>query len=135
MSKSVRHYKKSKRRGIRSAKKIRETRTAKIRRSGIRKIRIKTRRIRSRKLKAGNGEKVLCSMCEKEVSLNDTLVPRECLMKHGKAAHRICKKCWWDPKIGFALESSSHKCPGCQKGLPLTAYKKEEPVLIDLTED
>ena len=24
----------------------------------------------------------------------------------------------WDPKKGFALESSSHKCMGCQKNMP-----------------
>jgi hypothetical protein len=119
MSKSVRHYKKSNRR------KKRKTR----------KTRISSKITRNRKLKAGNGEKVLCSMCEKQVQLNYTLVPRECLMKHGKGAHRICKSCWWDPEIGFALETSSHKCPGCQKGLPLTPYKTVEPVLIDLTED
>jgi hypothetical protein len=69
------------------------------------------------------------------VAIKDTFVPRECLMKHGKAAHRICEDCWWDPKKGFALETSSHKCPGCEKGLPLTQVKKEQPILVDLTED
>lgn len=70
------------------------------------------------------------------VDKDKTFIPRECLMAHGdKAAHRICETCWWDPISGFALESSSHKCPGCEKGLPLTEYKKEMPVFIDLTDD
>jgi hypothetical protein len=119
MSKSFRHYKNTSK-GLR---KLRRTRR-----------KTSTKR-KTQKMKAGNGDKVLCSMCEKQVPLRDTLIPRECRMKHGKAAHRICKDCWWDPKIGFALESSSHKCPGCEKELPLTPVKKEEPVLIDLTEE
>lgn len=81
-------------------------------------------------------ENVKCCMCEKNVNIKDTLIPRECLIKHGsKAAHRICQDCWWDPKIGFAREDVSHKCPGCIKGIPLTPYKKEEPIFMDLTED
>jgi len=97
-----------------------------------RKIRKQTRR---KKMKVGNGEKVKCSMCEKMVNLKNTFTPRECLMKYGKGAHKICDKCWWDPQTGFALESSSHLCPGCQKGLPLTPYKKPPPVFVDLTEE
>lgn len=83
-------------------------------------------------LKAGENDKVMCSICEKMVNKDDTLVPRECLNKYGKAAHRICKNCWWNE---FALEGVSHKCPGCVKGIPLTQYKKELPILIDLTEE
>lgn len=113
MSKSFRRHKKSSRRTVKT-----------------RKV-----RSRSRKLRGGNGEQVQCCMCGKMVYLKDTFVPRECLMKHGKAAHRICEKCWWDDKKGFALETSSHKCPGCEKGLLLTRVKKEEPILVDLTED
>lgn len=75
-------------------------------------------------LKAGNGDKVKCSMCEKMVNKDDTLIPSGCLRKHGKAAHRICQSCWWNPEMGFAREGVSHKCPGCEKGLPLTSYKK-----------
>jgi hypothetical protein len=108
-------------------------------RKTLKNRKIKNRRkklnTRERCKKAGNGEKVLCSMCEKMFSKDKTLIPRECLMKHGKAAHRICYDCWFDPESGFALESSVHKCPGCQKGLPLTSVKKEDPVLIDLTEE
>jgi hypothetical protein len=101
--------------------------------------RIKTRKNRRTKLRyrrGGNGEKVKCSMCGKMVNKEDTFIPRECLVKHGpKAAHRICKDCWWDPKKGFALENSSHKCPGCLKGLPLKQYDDERATVIDLTED
>jgi hypothetical protein len=56
-------------------------------------------------------------------------------MKHGKAAHRICEDCWWDEQTGFALESSSHECPGCRKGLPLNRAKNEPQIVVDLTED
>jgi hypothetical protein len=56
-------------------------------------------------------------------------------MAHGKAAHRICQDCWWDQNIGFAREEGTHRCPGCQKGLPLTEYKKDAPIFVDLTED
>lgn len=111
MSKSFRHYKNK---------------------NSKRKIRKQTRK---KKMKAGNGEKVRCSICEKNVDIVKTFIPRECLMKHGKAAHRVCDKCWWDPQTGFALESSSHLCPGCQKGLPLTPYKKEPHIVVDLTEE
>jgi len=83
-----------------------------------------------------NGEKVKCSMCEKMVDKYNTFIPRVCLMTHGdKASHRICSNCWWNPTTGFALENSSHKCPGCVKNLPLTVYKKEAPVFIDLTDN
>lgn len=89
-------------------------------------------RTRNRILKAGENDKVTCCMCEKRVNKDDTLVTLQCLNKYGKAAHRICKNCWWNE---FALEGVSHKCPGCVKGIPLTQYKKELPILIDLTEE
>lgn len=92
----------------------------------------KSRRINFR---GGHGDKIQCCMCEKLVNKDDTLVPNECLIKNGKVAHRICQPCWWDPDTGFAREESSHKCPGCVKGLPLTPYVKETPITIDLTED
>ena len=102
-----------------------------------RKPKRKSRKVsRRRVLKGGDGEKVKCSMCERMVNKDDTLIPRECLLRYGKkTAHRICDKCWWDSETGFALESSSHLCPGCQKGLPLTPYKKESPIFVDLTEE
>jgi hypothetical protein len=108
------------------------------------KRRIKSRRTRSKRYrrtrrnnrKGGNGNDVKCCMCERMVKKNDTLIPRECLIKYGKnEAHRICQDCWWDPTIGFAREDASHKCPGCQKGLPLTEYKKGPPIFVDLTDD
>jgi hypothetical protein len=118
MSKSLRHHKKS-------LKQKRKNRSRKI----------KNHKLKKRNLKGGNGEKVICSMCEKMVDLKDTFVPGKCLTEHGKAAHRICKDCWWAEEKGFALEASSHKCPGCLKGLPLTTFIKEPPIFVDLTED
>ena len=79
-----------------------------------------------------------CCMCSKNVNVNDktnTLIPLECLQKYGNRAHRICKKCWFKPKTGFAIEGKSHKCPGCEKGLPLTNVRHKTPELIDLTVD
>ncbi len=128
MSKSIRHHKKSSKQKRSSSRSTRSSRSSRSSRS--------TRSTRSsRKLRADKEEKVKCCMCEKMVYLKDTLIPRECLMKHGKAAHRICEGCWWDPNRGFGLETSSHECPGCKKGLPLTKFKKEEPIFVDLTEE
>ena len=39
-----------------------------------------------------------------------------------------------DPKKGFALETSSHKCRGCQKNMPLN-QSTLIPSVIDLTLD
>ena len=47
------------------------------------------------------------------------MVPASCFAKNMNKSHRMCQKCWWDPKKGFALETSSHKCRGCQKNMPL----------------
>jgi hypothetical protein len=87
-----------------------------------------------------NNAKVTCSMCERDVKIKDTLVPRVCLNEHGRKAHRICSECWWNPETGFAREGTRHGCPGCEKKLPLTnisnlpSYNKQVEV-IDLTED
>jgi hypothetical protein len=112
MPKSFKHYKTNKKR--------RRTR----RRRTVHKKRI------SRNLKGGDDDNVKCCICEKMIKKDDTLIPRECLKKYGKAAHRICQNCWWNE---FAVEGVSHKCPGCEKGLPLTEFKNESPVFIDLT--
>ena len=135
MSKSIRHHKKSsKQQRKNNTRKIRSiSRKGKRTTIGISKV-IRSKVIRS-KVRGGNGEKVKCCMCGKIVDIKDTLIPRECLMKHGKAAHRICEDCWWDPNSGFGLETSSHECPGCKNGLPLTQFKKEEPIFVDLTEE
>jgi len=102
----------------------------------ISKNRRKNKRTRKNYHRGGNGDKVRCSICGKMVNKEDTFIPSDCLMAHGnKAAHRICSKCWWDPKKGFALENVSHKCPGCVKKLPLNASKKVSPTVIDLTND
>ena len=75
---------------------------------------------------------IVCSICEISFPKEDTFTPSLCLLKNGKASHRICENCWWNK---FALEGVSHKCPGCIKGLPLTEFKKEPPIFIDLTEE
>jgi len=127
MSKSFRHHKKS-------LKQKRKNRSRKLKR-GNHKIRNSNRKFTGRNFRGGNGEKVQCCMCERIVLIEITFVPRECLIKYGKAAHRICEDCWWDPSNGFALETSSHECPGCIKGLPLTQFEIVQPILVDLTED
>jgi hypothetical protein len=79
---------------------------------------------------------VKCCICERMVHKEYTFIPKECLINNGKkAAHRICRDCWWNPESGFAREDACHKCPGCQKNVPLTKHKKEPPVLVDLTDD
>jgi hypothetical protein len=95
---------------------------------------IKKKSIKSRKKGGAEEDKVNCCMCGQEVNINDTLMPSGCKMKNGMRAHRICQECWWNPETGFGKETSKHKCPGCEKGLPLTTVKKEEPIFIDLTE-
>jgi hypothetical protein len=133
MSKSFRRHKKSLTQ--KSINRTRKLRASKLKKSRLRASELRIYKIKIPKLRGGNGEKITCSMCEKMVDIKDTLIPRECLLKHGKAAHRICEDCWWDKKTGFALESSSHKCPGCKKGLALTPVKKEPQIVVDLTED
>jgi len=76
-----------------------------------------------------------CVMCEDFITIENTLIPNICFKKHGKMAHRICENCWWNPISGFAREYASHKCPGCEKKLPLLKYKKNDPIFIDLTEE
>jgi len=112
------------------SKKIKKTR--KNKRNNKRKNNCKSRR---RFLIAGNGNKIKCCMCENMVNIEDTLVPSSCKILHGKKAHRICNECWWEPDKGFAREGVSHKCPGCEKGLPLTPFENPEPIFIDLTKE
>jgi hypothetical protein len=90
--------------------------------------------------KGGNGEgKVNCCMCGKEVNIDETLIPLDCLQKmreKGKGPHRLCQHCWWNPDTGFAREGINHKCPCCEKGVPFPTIKlKESTEVIDLTED
>jgi hypothetical protein len=102
------------------------------RKSKGRKHKRKTKTIR-RCHRGGDGEQVYCCMCETIVDKRKTFIPRKCLTKYGqKAAHRICENCWWNE---FAEEDAKHACPGCVKGLPLTKYKKETPIVVDLTEN
>jgi hypothetical protein len=92
----------------------------------------KSNKNKSNKSKRGGSEKVKCCMCNKKTLLKESLVPRVCLEEHGLKAHRICRDCWWDDKYGFARETGSHLCPGCEKGKSLTKIK-EESIIIDLT--
>ena len=79
--------------------------------------------------------KIQCSMCEELIDKNTTFTPSECLIKNGINGHKICNNCWWDQAKGFALELSSHKCPGCIKNLRLTQHKISTPIFIDLTKE
>ncbi len=88
------------------------------------------RRYKRKTIKRGGTVTVACCDCEQKVELSVTLIPRKCSSKRGYNAHRICQKCWWGDektgKIGFADETASHKCPGCEKkmSLPILPTKK-----------
>ena len=100
-------------------------------RKNTRRNRKNTRRNR----KGGNGDKVNCCMCGKEINVKEGHIPLACLNKNFVKAHRICQDCWWDEDTGFAREGADHSCPGCRKNLPLTKITNNEPKIIDLTED
>ena len=76
----------------------------------------RTNRARGRTPPVSPNVPVSCSMCDKSVSRNESLVPARCLKTHGDRAHRICQQCWWNT---FAKEDVPHECPGCTRGLPL----------------
>ena len=97
--------------------------------NSMRRKRNKTRRMRTK-----STNKIECCICRKKTDITKTLMPRKCLNKHGVSAHRICQKCWWDKKTGFALEEGNHDCVGCTKGLPLNKNKNPEEV-IDISDD
>ena len=121
----------------------RKTYRRKYSRKYTRKARKNTRKARKYSRKGGNGDdKVNCCMCGKEVEakLPYSLTPLLCLNKYGARAHRICKDCWFNGPNAFANEGIRHKCPGCEKNLPLTKVpekpKKTENIeVIDLTEE
>ena len=77
---------------------------------------------------------VECCICRKNKEITQTLMPRKCLNKNGVSAHRICQKCWWNKKTGFALEDGNHDCVGCTKGLPLNTNKNPDEI-IDISGD
>ena len=115
------------RRHKRTSKKPRTSRTKKA-----------SRKITRRKRAGGPGDgkdDTKCCMCGKKVDKDNSLMPSGCKIQHGLRAHRICQECWFKPETGFAIEGRSHKCPGCEKGLPLTHVEQKPIELVDLTED
>jgi hypothetical protein len=108
-----------------------------------RKAKKYSRKYSRKSKKGGNGDgEVNCCMCGEKVEakLPYSLNPGKCLQEYGLRAHRICKKCWFDGPDAFANEGRNHKCPGCEKRLPLTEVPKktekpEEADIIDLTEE
>ena len=73
-----------------------------------------------------------CCMCNKTTV--DPLIPLSCFIKYLNRGHKVCQSCWWDPVVGFALESTRHACPGCEKKIELP-FAKTEPTIVDLTTD
>jgi len=69
--------------------------------------------------------------CECGENTNATLIPRQCLAKHGYRGHRLCEDCWFGK---FAKEGVTHKCPGCEKHLPLNNYSFGQAETVDLTD-
>ena len=126
----------------RKSRKLKDNNT---KRNNIRKIK-RTKRTRTgtnigRGLSSNQSideNKFQCSMCEKSVHKDSNpLIPQICLEKNSYCkAHRICQKCWWGDKdnIGFAKEGISHKCPGCEKGLPLNNYIRQHTGPIEVIE-
>ena len=107
---------------------------SKLKRSKLnRNKKLKTRKNKkNKKFKGGTNEE--CAMCCQQTN-DKTLIPNACLMKYGKyRAHKICSDCWWNK---FAQEGVNHKCPGCEKKLPLNKdpYHETKNQVIDLTED
>jgi hypothetical protein len=122
--------------GGRKYKKTRRTHKYKKTKQQTRNTR-KTRKTRTNKHSMKNLGRGLtnCCMCGKPVEDDNSFMPSECSINNGRRAHRICKECWWKPITGFAIEGNSHKCPGCEKGLPLTHVKVKTPEMVDLTKD
>ena len=50
-------------------------------------------------------------MCENSLDEN-ILVPSQCFTINGTRGNRMCVARWFNK---FAIESISHKCPGCNK--------------------
>jgi len=97
-----------------------------------RTIKNRTRKNRRNKSSRARGSMEECCMCGSKFKKKTALIPQECLIKYGKIrAHKVCSQCWWSE---FAKEGASHKCPGCQKGLPV-AKDVNAGKVVDLTED
>ena len=53
----------------------------------------------------------VCCVCTKQ---SGKFMPIQCFYYRSESnSHKICQDCWWDEEKGFAIESKSHKCPGC----------------------
>lgn len=116
----TKRYRKSKRNSKRYSKKQKKS--------------IKSRKNVKRSIKIKGGTNDECAMCCKK-SNDKNFIPNACLMKYGKyKAHKICSDCWWN---NFAQEGVNHKCPGCEKKMPLNKdpYENSKNQVIDLTED
>jgi hypothetical protein len=122
--------------GEKKTKSKKRTRTYLKKPKTIRKTR-KYRKTEKNRAKGPGVNDPKCCMCGKVINNEHSLIlmPSECKIKYGSRAHRICEECWFDEEKGFALEGRSHKCPGCEKKLPLTYVKQKTPEMIDLTID
>lgn len=94
---------------------------------------MRRKRNKSRRMRTKSTNMIECCICRKNTDITKTLMPRKCLNKNGVSAHRICPKCWWDKKSGFALEEGNHACVGCTKGLPLNTNKNPGEI-IDISD-
>ena len=54
-----------------------------------------------------------CTMIRNCFTYHSSPPERSSIVFHCKT-HKICENCWWDEEQGFALENTSHKCPGCK---------------------
>ena len=68
-----------------------------------------------------------CCICSKSLDENVdnpvTLIPSQCKAKYRMNGHRLCDVCWFEK---FALEGTSHQCPGCIKNIPLTFWNHDD---------
>ena len=68
-----------------------------------------------------------CCICSKTLDENVeqpvTLIPSQCKAKYRMNGHRLCDVCWFEK---FALEGTSHQCPGCIKNIPLTFWNHDD---------
>ena len=109
-------------------------------------------RLQSRRKRRQQKEKYApCCICMEPVKLlinrdsevtsyrERDLIPGQCYKKYGLRGHRVCYGCWHEGKNGNPsfIDSASHKCPGCVRGMPLTdfPFKKSSQVVEILDSD